>query len=126
MSQAVVEQSGRYDRAEQEWRELTPAAEKRIEIETRAVADQKLGESEFWDEALEGHNPITAELPYLLARCARRVVALELPGMAVESQQLLYDAIAADVVAFVKRQGRERALAQALPAAEEEFERGEL
>lgn len=86
------------------------------ESQREAWIDRRTQELEqdwkWWDEQLEGVNPITANLPFLLARCARRQQCI-VPGMKLRDQQLFYDGMSADISVYMETIARDAARAQA-------------
>lgn len=95
-----------------------------IEREAQRLTAAKLISSDWWNEQLEGVNPITAELPFLLSNLASKALAAEITkGRGVE---ILDAGIAIAVTQFVLRQGRDMALAEARHEAEEKLIAGEI
>lgn len=104
--------------------ELSAYDEALIEREAQVLCAEKLVSSDWWDDAISGENPITAELPFLLSNLASKALAAETTkGRGVE---ILDAGIAIAVTQFVLRQGRDRALAESRDEARDKFEQGEV
>lgn len=124
MPQAAIAVSTDDLHGDEDFEELTAGDLDRIEREAVRLTPIKLIDAAWWNSALEGHNTVTAELPYLLARCAS--LALAYQGAAPSSQQILLDGISVSVLEFCMRIARARAMVESRKDATAALEAGEL
>lgn len=121
---AILSDRFEHIHGDEDFHELTQGDLERIEREAQRLAIVKLCDPAWWNQCLEGHNTITAELPSLMATNAG--AALAHPQAQGAGQQLLMEAVGMRVIRFCNRIAREAALAEGREEALAMLEDGEL